>query len=733
MGSYKITITGFVQGVGFRPFVAKLANALAINGTIKNTLSGVEIECSGERIDEFIFFIRYFYPSSAKIESFEIAKLDNKNSYDGFIILKSSNSGSANLMMRADIALCDECESEMRDKTNRRYNYPFINCASCGPRYSIIKSLPYDRANTTMDRFAMCSECESEYSDLHSCRYHAEAISCHKCGPKLSLLDNRGEIIEADVIESAVSSIKNGEIVAIKGIGGFHLVCDATNDSVVQKLRLRKRRALKPLAVMFRDLEQLRESCNITDAEADMINSSIKPIVLVDKKERSILSSSIAPEVAKAGVFLPYSPLHQLILDALDFPIVATSANISGESIITTREEIVQKLSSVVDKIVDFDRDIINPVDDSVVEFVGAHMSILRNARGLAPLYISFKNDLSLMALGAHQKSTISLTTPTHLCLSPYIGDLESISTMKRYRDTIERYKNFYEILPNIYGCDLHSGYESSKIARDKNHIKIQHHYAHILSVMAENAMDKKVLGFAFDGTGAGDDGTLWGGEVFICDTHGYERVGYIKPFRLLGGEVAIKEPRRVALSLLLEAFSVDEIIKNSLASSFSEVEIRLFYEMYQKGLNSPLSSSMGRLFDGVASLLGVVNILDYEAQSGLMMQKYTDLEQKYEPYSFSVDNGVVDIVHMIREIVDESDIAIAYNRFMATILSICEYFVSKYSDFDIVASGGVFQNSHLLSLMIERFGDRLYLPKKISTNDESISLGQLYYMVKNR
>lgn len=730
MSSYKITITGQVQGVGFRPFVYHTALKHAISGSVRNSPFGVVIECRGEAIEQFIADIRLTHPPFAKIDSFEIYASDEITD-DGFIVANSSSDGDRVSFMMTDMATCHKCTKEMDDESNRRFNYPFINCTACGPRYSIIKSSPYDRVNTSMDRFKMCSECESEYRDISSRRFHAEPISCHKCGPKLSFLDSSGNHIDGDVIELASNALKSGDILAIKGIGGFHLVCDATNDEAIKRLREKKRRKLKPLAVMFRDLAHMGRFVDANVVERQMIDSDIKPIVIV--KNATGLSQFVAPNIDRVGVFLAYSPLHRLLFKNIDFPIIATSANISGEPIIADVSDILDSLGGVVDFIVDFDREIINPIDDSVVEFVGENMIMHRHGRGFAPQYIKSTTtiDKQILALGVHQKSSISLNIGSHMMLGGYLGDLGTIKSIENYKNHIDRAIKYYDFTPDIAVRDLHDGYISSIEAKRFKNIKLQHHYGHILAVMAEYKMDEKVLAFAFDGSGDGDDGTIWGGEVFICDAHSFKRIGHIKPFRLLGAERAILEPRRVALSLMFDIYSLDEVlsIDNPTVRAFKPSEIIQLHHIYIKAINSPLTSSMGRVFDAVASMCDIVQVLDFEGQSGLYMQSYDDMSID-EPFSYSIDDGEIDISQMVVEILDLDDNRVIVSRFLSTIISIIEHFSFQYPELKIITSGGVFQNSSLMQRLFERI--RVYTPQITPINDGAISLGQLYYGMKN-
>lgn len=738
--SVTIRIKGIVQGVGFRPFVYREARAHAIVGFVVNTPDGVVIEAEGSACNLFIESLHANLPERARIDSIEIFQREAIG-YSDFEI-RNSTLGEGSVAIPLDTALCFACQAEMDDPLNRRYRYPFINCTDCGPRYTIIQIPPYDRVRTSMKHFTMCQECEVEYNDPMSRRYHAEPISCPQCGPQLKFLDNKGNEIAGDPVDLAVQMLKSGKIIALKGLGGFHLMCDATSESAVSQLRERKRRKGKPLAVMFRSLEQLEAYAEINETERALITGVIKPIVIVRAKGGTNLSSLIAPRIDRLGVFLPYTPLHRLLFEMVDFPLVATSANISDEPIIVRTEEISRRLGHVVEGILSHERSIINPLDDSVVQVAEGRVTLLRMGRGFAPhtLYGSHCFEKSILAVGAHQKSAIALGIKENMILSGHIGDLGSVEADNYFEKTVQTFKRFYECEPTLLIHDLHPQYGSTRyvLAQKREHLGVQHHYAHILACMAEYGLKEKVLGFAFDGTGYGEDGSLWGGEVLIADTHGYERIGYLKPFALLGGDKAIKEPRRIGLSLLFECFSLDEVLtlKSPTTESFLPHEIRTLHHMWVKKLNAPLSSSMGRLFDAVASLGGFIQRLDYEGQGGMIMESFVDVTVE-GAFAFEVHNGVIDLSQMIREIIamgeDADTKRVIASRFLATIEEIIHYFARLYPELPIVIGGGVFQNRALMSRLYRRFGStRFYAQQQTPINDGSIALGQLYYGLHN-
>lgn len=738
--SVSILVQGIVQGVGFRPFVYREAKRHGIVGYVINTPDGVRIEAQGAHCTAFMDALQKNLPERARIDSFVIAKREPMDCRE--FEIRESIEGEGNIAIPLDTALCPACQEEMDDPHNRRYRYPFINCTDCGPRYTILQIPPYDRVRTSMKHFTMCSACEAEYTDPASRRYHAEPISCPQCGPQLKFLDNRGKAIAGDPIELAVSLLKAGKIIALKGLGGFHLMCNATDDAALGELRRRKHRKGKPLAVMFSTLEQLETYAEITDDERSLITGAVKPIVIVKAKAGSNLSPQVAPLIDRLGVFLPYTPLHRLIFERIDFPLIATSANVSDEPILIRTDEIVNRLGTVVDGILSHDRTIVNALDDSVVQIAQGKVVMLRMGRGFAPHTIALPNSLSgsILAVGAHQKSAVALGVKQNMILSGHIGDLGSVEADSYFERSIQTFKRFYDSEPSLYISDLHPTYSSTRYAltQKRGHDTLQHHYAHILACMAEFTLNEKVLGFAYDGTGYGDDGNLWGGEVLIADTHSYERIGCLKPFALLGGDKAIKEPRRIALSLLFESYTLEEVmeLKSPTTEAFLPHEIRTLHHMWVKKLNSPMSSSMGRFFDAVASLGGFIQSLDYEGQGGMIMESFVD-ESIMEPFEFSVLNGEIDLSGMVKHIIvlasaTDSKRIIA-SRLIATVEAIIRFFATMHPELPIVIGGGVFQNHALMSRLYRSFGSsRFYAQRQTPINDGGIALGQLYYEIHN-
>jgi hydrogenase maturation protein HypF len=596
-----------------------------------------------------------------------------------------------------------------------------------------------------MASFEMCEDCKKEYKDPTNRRYHAQPIACEKCGPNLTLYNINTDIINynIDAIKETADLISKGFIIAIKGMGGFHLICDASNEKSVKQLRINKNRPTKPYAVMFKDLKSINIYTNTTLKEQEILSSKEKPIVLVNKKDNTILASNIAPNVNHIGCFIAYTPLHHLLFRYLNTPIIATSANLKDEPIIKNLDGVFNKLEHIVDFIVDYNRDIVNSCDDSVIQVVKNYNIKLRNARGYAPTSIKLENKVEkkILSMGANQKSTISLVFENNLILSPHIGDLNSIESLEYFERTINTFKNFYDFEPEIIICDKHPNYESTKFAlklKEKNPkielVQVQHHYAHILSVMAEHKIDKDVLGIAFDGTGYGDDGNIWGGEVFLANRTSYKRINHIKYFRLIGGEMAVKEPKRVALSLLFDNFTLDEILimNNPCVKAFKVNEIKMFHTMWEKALNAPLTSSIGRLFDAIASFADILHTQSYEGETGLQIEQYYDSSIK-DYYAYDISNNQINLELMIKKIILENDKKLICSKFINTIVQLILDISNQYKNLPLIISGGVFQNRVLLEILIDKFekeGREFYFNIDIPANDGGISVGQIYYKI---
>ena len=734
---YKYKIKGVVQGVGFRPFVYKLANQCNLTGTVSNDSDGVNLELQGGPKDIELFDEEFLesLPPLAHIDSFEKHPISTKDE-NTFSIIQTDNSNSKTTLVSPDIKVCNDCLEDIKNK-EKYHNYFNTNCTNCGPRYSIIKTLPYDRVNTSMSDFTLCKSCQKEYEDPQNRRYHAQPISCKKCGPQLTLTI-KNEVVsskENEIFLKTANLITEGKIGAIKGMGGFHIVCDATNDDVIQRLRDYKNRPAKPFAIMCKDLEQIQTIGKLNDKEKQLLISKEAPIVVLDKLPTTTISDLIAPQIKKIGCFLPYTPIHYLLFEHLDTPIVATSANMGGEPIIISKEEIELKLP-FIDFIVDFNRDIINAIDDSVVQVIDDKIQTLRLARGYAPKVIKlpFIIDKKILCVGANNKSSITIAFEDTLILSAHIGDLDNIKAFEYFTRTIETFKRFYDFSPDIIVHDIHPSYETTKWAKQQNIelVEVQHHLAHIYSAKAEHNLQKKeYIGFSFDGTGYGLDETLWGGEIFINDKRAY----HFKSIKLLGGEKAIKEPRRVALALLFKNYTLEEILQMNLpvTQTFSQIELNLLYQSYEKNINSFDTTSVGRLFDAVASFCDLSQILSYEGESGLLLEAYYD-ETIAKTFDWNISNDMIDIKIVEFILHNSYDTKLLSSMLINTLSQIIVELSTKHN-FDVILSGGVFQNKTLLQKVLvdlKTNNKKYYINEKTPPNDGGVSLGQVYYQINN-
>ena len=723
-----------MQGVGFRPFIYQIAHANSIKGYVLNNSLGVEIEAEGhiEDLEKFDNSLHVELPPLARVDLINKEEL-NCFGYTNFHIKKSNTQTSKHTLISPDMSICDDCRRELDDNTYFRYKYFFINCTNCGPRYSIIKTVPYDRVNTSMSNFIMCQKCEEEYKNPMNRRYHAQPISCSDCGPELFLRNIDGTLLakNSKAIDTLASLIEEGHIIAMKGMGGFHLVCDASNSKTVKLLRERKKRRTKPFAVMFQSIEEIKKCCNITKEEGEAITSQQRPIVLVKKRDKNLLLSDlVAPYIDRLGVFLPYTPVHVLLLKKLKKPIIATSANRKGEPIITDEEELKKSLGDVVDFYLDYNRAIVNASDDSVLQMIGDKQVMMRASRGFTPM--SFRHESGekrhILAVGAHLKNSIAIYIDNQVILSPYIGDLDSIKSCDFFLKTLETFKRLYNFDPKTIICDLHPNYFTTQWAKKQGcelH-KVQHHYAHILSCMFEHKIEKKILGVAWDGTGYGDDGTIWGGEFFVCDKKSYERIAYFEPFLLLGGDKSIKDIKRVALSMIFDIAdkSLDEYAR--FISLFSKNELSLLTQMHSKAINSPKCSSVGRIFDAVAVFSGVCSKVSYDGESGLIIENLYD-ESIEGSYEFYLDGKIIRYKHIFKEMLSDKEPKIIATKFINGLVDIFFKISNRY-DLDIVLGGGVFQNRTILEKITKKpMKQNIYFPHKLPINDGGIAVGQLY------
>jgi hydrogenase maturation protein HypF len=727
-------VEGRVQGVGFRPFVFGLASEFNLKGVVFNRANGVYIEAEGEK-SHFVLFehkLRYDTPPLARVDAINIIETAVKN-FDDFKIEKSQNIDSKNTLISPDMSICKDCEREMRDYNDRRFDYPLINCTNCGPRYSIVHTVPYDRVNTSMNKFHMCPKCEAEYNDPLNRRYHAQPISCPNCGPKIEFNDLKGGVYSDNPIQKLADLIMSGKIGALKGMGGFHIVCDALNEQAILSLREKKRRKSKPFAVLFNSIDMIKTYCYVTKEEEEALLSQARPITLVKKKKERSLPEIIAPNIDRLGVFLPYTPLHLKLLRLINRPVIATSANISGEPIITSKEDLIQKLGHIMDGFVDFDRDIVNFSDDSVLQFVDKRAIFLRLSRGLSPksFKTNFKSDEKILALGAHQKNAIAIFNSPNIIISPHIGDLDSVSGAEAFEKTIASFKRFYDFEPSVLVCDKHSDYYSSMWAKKQNirAIKVQHHYAHILAIMFEQGLSEEVLGVAWDGAGLGDDNSIWGGEFFLCDIKNYKRVHTFAPFKLLGGDKSVKNIERIAFSILYPHRS-----DKAVANFFNNIDDReLLEQSYAKNINTTLCHSVGRLFDAAAAIIFGIKAVTYEGESGLMMESLYDDKIK-DSYEIAInEKGEIEYSGWFLEMLREPAYAAA-TKFINT-LALVLFKIAVWSNKKVILSGGVFQNRTLIQKTAELLNAQnieFFTAKSVSPNDSSIALGQLVYALNH-
>ena len=732
---------GAVQGVGFRPFVYGLAGRLGLAGWVCNGPAGVELEVEGAEapVAEFLGRLPREAPPRARIEGLEPTWLDPAG-LDGFVIRPSRESGERTVLILPDIATCADCLAELFDPSDRRHRYPFINCTHCGPRYSIVRRLPYDRAQTTMAGFPLCEACRREYEDPGDRRFHAQPTACPVCGPRLAWWtaagDERGRGEEA--LGAAVAAIRAGQVVAVKGLGGFHLVADATHPAAVARLRERKRRGEKPFAVMAPGRGWVREACAVSPLEERLLESPEAPIVLLHRRGDGGVCEAVAPGNPLLGVMLPYTPLHHLLLHDLGRPIVATSGNRSEEPICIDEAEAVVRLGGLADAFLVHDRPIARPVDDSVVRVVLGREQVIRRARGYAPLPVRMPVPVDgLLAVGGHLKNTVALGVGRNLFVSQHIGDLDTEAAYACFRSTVADLQALFEVSARRVACDLHPDYRSTRFAAASGlpvHA-IQHHYAHIAAAMAENELAPPVLGLSWDGTGYGPDGSVWGGEILEVGADGtWRRAGHLRGFPLPGGYAAVREPRRAAVGLLRETFGSAWRSFDHLAPvrAFAPAERELIDAALVRGLNCPLTSSMGRLFDGVAALLDLRQVSAFEGQAAMAVEFAARAADDPADYPFAINGVEIDWRPMLRALLDDLRDRLDRDRIAArfhnTLVGIGVAFAGRLGADRIVLSGGCFQNEHLSARLAEALrarGARVYTHQRIPPNDGGICVGQ--------
>ncbi|MCK4794750.1 MAG: carbamoyltransferase HypF [Desulfobacteraceae bacterium] len=743
--SRRLDVNGIVQGVGFRPFVFRLANRYGINGEIANTSSGVSIRIEGiqKKIESFCNDLKKKSPPLAHITEILIHS-EPLVHFSDFTIAKSRNYASKSTLISPDVSICPDCLSELLDPGDRRYQYPFINCTNCGPRYTIIDDIPYDRPNTSMKHFTMCPDCQAEYDNPYDRRFHAQPNACPDCGPHLELCDNSGKRIpEQNPIKRTVELLREGNIVAIKGLGGFHLAVDAENHKAVCRLRKRKLREEKPFAIMSYDVNRIRKYAWVEPEEETLLMSSQRPIVILKKKNPNTISPEVSPRNRYYGAMLPYTPLHYLVLEYGFTALVMTSGNISEEPIAIDNEDAFARLSGIADYFLVHNRDIYLRSDDSIVKRIFGEFRFIRRSRGYVPTPIFLPQKVpQILACGSELKNTICLTKENNAFLSQHIGDMENLATFDFFKLTIEHMKRILHIHPEIIACDLHPDYLSTRYAdvqHDLEKIQVQHHHAHIVSCMAENKLDGPVIGLSFDGTGFGTDGNIWGGEILIADAARFTRAAYLSYIPMPGSSAAIKEPWRMAVSYLYDAFGeAFWHLDLPVLRQMEKRKLKILVEMISKNINSPRTSSLGRLFDGIAAIMGIRKNVYFEGQAAMDLEMLAEEPAKttyeYEWTSKETHRVLLQpIIHgVVKDMAKGVELSEISGKFHATLISLfselCEV-IRKESGLNRVAmSGGVFQNSLLLTGLVKALEDKkfqVFTHQRVPTNDGGIALGQ--------
>jgi hydrogenase maturation protein HypF len=757
----RLRIHGAVQGVGFRPFVYRLAGELGLMGWVSNDAQGVSLEVEGERqiLETFLIRLQREKPAHAAICGLEPAFLDSMG-YTAFEIRKSDPAGERTALVLPDIATCPDCLREIFEPANRRYRYPFTNCTNCGPRFSIIEALPYDRGCTTMKRFIMCDQCQAEYDDPLDRRFHAQPNACPWCGPQLGLWNCAGKVLAVrdEALLQAAAHLRQGGVVAVKGLGGFHLMVDARQERAVRTLRNRKGREEKPFALMFPSLQAVRRCSEVSDLEERLLCAAERPIVLLRcRPDAAFVAPSVAPGNPYLGIMLPYTPLHHLLLTDLGFPVVATSGNRTEEPICTNELEALERLGGIADYFLVHDRPIARHVDDSIIRIIAGREMVLRRARGYAPLPLLVKEPIpSCIAVGAHLKNTLAVSARREVIVSQHIGDLETVQAFDAFRRTLSGFQSLYGLQPIAVACDRHPDYRSTRFARETGLpvVPVQHHYAHVLACMAENELEGPLLGVCWDGTGYGLDGSVWGGEFLSLTDFTFVRAAHFRKFGLPGGEKAVREPRRSALGLLYElygdtVFSMEELAP---VRSFSNQERKALRTMLSRRLNTPLTSSAGRLFDAVAALLNIRQVGRFEGHAAMELEfaalrsrlpgcphRGVNLDESYDyafiesMYGTAPKTIVVDWAPMVRGILGDlargRTVATIAAKFHQTLVEIIVTVAHRLGEERVVLTGGCFQNKYLTELAVLRLTEENFHPywhQRIPPNDGGIALGQI-------
>ncbi|MDX6446588.1 MAG: hydrogenase maturation protein HypF [Blastocatellia bacterium] len=747
-----------VQSVGFRPFVYALAKRHGLNGQVLNNERGVLIDLEGDAgaIDQFAVDLEKTPPPLSRIESIERQDQLEPANYDDFRVVESTVEGERLIPIPPDVATCGDCLRELFDPHDRRFRYPLINCTNCGPRFTIIEDVPYDRAKTTMREFEMCADCRAEYENPLDRRFHAEPIACAQCGPQVSLIQNSSKAESLALGDAAINEtirlLQSGKIVAVKGIGGYHLVCDALNEQAVSTLRLRKYREDKPFALMAPSIEVVEEYCSLSEAEKELLLSPARPIVLLERRPEASIPESVAPRVTSLGFMLPYSPIQHLLFEKLSRPLVMTSANVSDEPICYEDDDALKRLTKIADYYLVHDRRIHMRTDDSVVRVIGnkcgrdvrAPSMIVRRSRGYAPgsIKTGVNFERQILACGAELKNTFCLAREQYAFVSQHIGDLENLETLRSFTEGIEHFQRLFHLDPEVIAYDLHPEYLSTKYAREQDKIEtklgVQHHHAHIASCMADNQLHGELIGVAMDGLGFGSDGRLWGGEFFVADFVRAERIAHLDYMPMPGGAKAIREPWRMAAVYLQKVFG-DEFTKLELpfVAEMNAKSWLTLKSMIETKTNCPETSSMGRLFDAVSSLLRLRDATNYEGQAAIELEQIADRDcQKGYQFDVSADGSIIRAQNVIRSAVEDlldgvppRTISAKFHLAVADLIAMISRRVREERKLNRVAlSGGVFQNLLLSRLAVEKLradGFEVFTHQRVPANDGGISLGQ--------
>jgi hydrogenase maturation protein HypF len=741
----RVYVNGIVQGVGFRPFVYQLAGRYNLSGSVANTSSGVSIHIEGgqKSIEGFCRDLAGKCPSLAHITDISFHE-DMVKNHKAFTINKSTASAAMNTLISPDVAVCDDCLHELFDPKDRRFHYPFINCTNCGPRYTIIDDIPYDREKTSMKHFKMCRSCRAEYDDPGNRRFHAQPNACAKCGPHVSLFDDQGNDTAAtNPIEATAKLLKQGYIVAIKGLGGFHLAVDAENHTAVTALRKRKQREEKPFAIMSFDMDHIRQYAQLDREEEKLLTSHRRPIVLLKKRTPNTISSAVAPKNRYFGTMLPYTPLHYMLLSYGFVALVMTSGNMSEEPIAIDNSDALRRLSAIADYFLTHDRDIYLRSDDSIVKKIAGASRMIRRSRGYIPVPVPLARTVPpILACGAELKNTICLTKNDQAFLSQHIGDLQNLSAFDFFQLTVEHMKKILNINPQIIAFDLHPDYLSTRYAerqKDTENVQVQHHHAHIVSAMTENMLEAPVIGLAFDGTGFGTDGAIWGGEVLVTSLATFSRVAHLAYVPMPGSDAAVKEPWRMAVSYLNDAFGEGLWdLDLPILKDIDRQKLELVVQMISKKINSPFTSSLGRLFDGVAAILGVRNRVFFEGQAAMELEMIADetIEAAYD-YDWQnkdtrqifIEPIIIGIVKDLARGVSPAAISGKFHRTLVRLFTdVCQLVRKETGLNRVVLSGGVFQNAILLTGLIQKLKKnnfQVFSNATIPANDGGLCLGQ--------